>query len=303
MPVDLRKSLVIGISSRALFDMSDANCVFEKDGEEAYASYQADREDVPLGKGPGFDLIAAILDLNNRASDDRRRAEVVVTSRNSPATSRRLYNSISHYELDIQRSILSGGRPLSPYLSSFHIDLYLTADEADVEQATIAEIPAAVIYEGVAREIDPTSEIRIAFDGDAVLFSDEAERIFQSDGMDAFVEHERAKAKKPLPDGPFSKLLKVISAMQKDPAFSEPPIRTALVTARSMPTHMRVLNTFKAWEVEVDEAYFMGGVDKTPVLEAFKPHIFFDDQEGHCERAAMVTATARVPAQYGPPAP
>lgn len=294
MPADLTKSLVIGISSRALFNLEEANRIYDLKGLKEYSAYMRERETQPLDKGSGFDLIKAILDLNGIV-DDHRPCEVVVTSKNSPATSFCLFNSIKHYELPIERAVLSGGSPLAPYLDAFSVDLYLSAHEDDVRDAIAADIAAAVILPTPLAEVDPRKEIRIAFDGDAVLFSDEAERIYKEQGFDAFIEHEESKAQENLPQGPFARLLHTLSVLQKDTHFENPPIRTALITARSLPSHMRVLNTLRAWDVEIDEAFFMGGVAKTDILRTFNPHIFFDDQKIHCETASKVTPTGHVP--------
>jgi 5'-nucleotidase len=296
MPVDLSKSLVIGVSSRVLFDLERENAIFVEDGLDAFKRYQLEHEDEVLAPGAGFRLVKAILRLNGKIHGHRP-AEVVIMSRNAVETSFRLFKSIDHYKLDIQRASLSGGSPLAPYLGAFKVDLYLTASESDVKTALEAGIAAAVVYPTAAETVDPIDEIRIAFDGDAVLFSDEAERIYQESGVEAFIEHERAKAKEPLPEGPFARLLRTLHVLQTDKGFEKPPIRTALVTARSMPSHHRVLNTFRAWDVHVDEAFFMGGVEKTDILRAFNPHIFFDDQEAHCRPASKVVSTGRVP--YG----
>lgn len=318
MAIKLEKTLVIGISSRALFDLSDANRVFETEGEAAYAKYQEDRESEILERGVGFRLVEAILRLNTKVRERGvRKAEVVVMSRNSPATSRRLFHSIDSYGLDIQRAITTGGTPVARYLKAFHVDLYLSAYENDVAEAIKAGIAAGVIYHGnnttengealtdpasgservpEPLTVDPCDQLRIAFDGDNVLFDSEAEDVYQREGQDGFVRHELANSKRPLADGPFAKFLRTLSVLQKDPGFEESPVRTALVTARSLPTHLRVLNTFRAWNIHVDEAFFMGGVDKSGILDAFQPHIFFDDQDGHCRRAAEVVSTARVPA-------
>ncbi|HMF17244.1 MAG TPA: 5'-nucleotidase [Gemmataceae bacterium] len=292
MPVDLSKYLVIGVSSRALFDLEEANLIFEKKGVDAYADFQMERVDQILQPGKGFPLIKALLELNSKSG--QRKAEVVIMSRNNPATSLRMFNSITHYGLDILRAALTGGASLAPYLHAFHVDLFLTGSEADVRAALKAGVAAALICGTPPREADPQEQIRIAFDGDAVLFSDEAERIYQEKGMEAFLAHELENAKKPLPDGPFAKLLRTLSVLQSDPAFPKPPIRIALITARNMPAHERVIRTLLAWNVRVDEAFFMGGVSKTKILEAFRPHIYFDDQETHCEPASKLVPTAKV---------
>jgi 5'-nucleotidase len=292
VPADLSKSLVIGISSRALFDLEEADAVYRTEGSKAFARYQLEREHVILKPGAGFPIVQSILDLNAKVQGHRR-AEVVVMSRNSPATSLRMFHSIDYYGLDIQRAALAGGASLAPYLKAFSVDLYLSADEGDVKKALSDGIAAAAIYP-TATEINPYEEIRIAFDGDAVLFSEQADLIFTEQGPEAFVEYERNHALDPLPEGPFGRLLRTLSILQKDPHFEKPPIRIALVTSRSMPAHLRVLYTLRAWNVDIDEAFFMGGVAKTEILRAFRPHIFFDDQESHCRAAADVVSTARV---------
>lgn len=292
MAVDLTNTLVIGVSSRALFDLEEANQVFERDGVDAYARYQMERVNDILGPGSGFPLIKALLQLNQSAG--QRKAEVVIMSRNSPATSLRMFNSIRHYELGILRAALAGGASLAQYLHAFDVDLFLSAHDEDVRIALRSGVPAARIYPTPADIADPREQIRIAFDADAVLFSDEAERIYQERGLAAFLEHEVANAQKPLPEGPFAKLLWTLSQLQADPSFARPPIRIAVVSARNMPAHERVIRTLLAWNVRVDEAFFMGGVSKTKVLEAFAPHIFFDDQEAHCAPAAGVVPTGRV---------
>ena len=294
MPADLSKSLVIGISSRALFNLEDANAVFERDGEVVYGEYQHAHEKQILEPGTGFRLVQAILALNEKARGSRK-AEVVVTSRNSPATSRRLFDSIKHFGLDIQRAILTGGTPVARYLKPFCVDLYLSAYENDVQDALQAGIAAAVIYGTPTEEVDPCEEIRIAFDGDNVLFGGESEEVYQTQGLEGFLAHEQKHEARPLADGPFAKLFRTLAVLQKDRSFEKPPIRTALITARSMPTHLRVLNTFRAWGIHVDEAFFMGGVSKTGILQAFRPHFFFDDQEAHCRPASAIVPTARVP--------
>ena len=242
MPVDLSKTLVIGISSSVLFDMSEPDRVFREEGLKAYCEFQLEHADNPLPAGSGMPLVRAVLRLNNDIDGNpnaTRRAEIVVASKNDPSTNMRLYNSIKHHGLhDIHRSFLSGGKPIAPYLNAFSIDLFLSTSLDDVETALKAEIPAAQVYSVPENLSDDIEQIRIAFDGDAVLFSDESEAIYKTYGLERFVEHEQANADTPLPEGPFFKLLKVLSFLQNDPQFAEhPPVRIALVTARSMPTH------------------------------------------------------------------
>jgi len=232
----------------------------------------------------------------NRLVPGKRKTEVVIMSRNSAETSLRIFNSIEQHGLDITRGALTGGAPLAPYLGAFSVDLFLSLYEDDVQAAVDAGVAAALLY---AKPENPTEDeigqIRIAFDGDAVLFSEEAERVYQTEGLDAFIEHEKKNARRPLPEGPFAKLLKTLSHLQSEYKGSEKPIRTALVTARNSPAHERVIRTLRAWDVDLDETFFLGGMDKSEVLKAFRPHIFFDDQRVHCDRASKIVPTGRVP--------
>jgi 5'-nucleotidase len=299
MPYDLSNYLVIGVSSRALFDLNRENEIYEKEGLEAYCRYQLEHENDVLNPGTGFALIEAMLSINEIETGVRR-TEVVIISRNSADTSLRISNSIDSYELDITRAAFTGGEPVAKYLNAFEVDLFLSATEEDVEAAVESNVAAGLIYDGPSRNrTDPLEQIRIAFDGDAVLFSKESEMIYQQQGLEAFIEHEKLNAEKPLPEGPFAKLLKTLSFLQFDLTNSTtqktPPIRTALVTARNSPAHERVIRTLRTWNVRIDETFFLGGVPKHKILESFSPHIFFDDQHQHCEGAARVVPTARVP--------
>lgn len=294
MAIDLANCLVVGISSRALFDLRREDALFVTSGLDAYRAEQLKREDDILPPGTGFPLARAVLALNSPEAP--RRAEVVVMSRNSTETSLRIFNSIRHYGLDITRAALSGGAPLAPYLKAFHVDLFLSGYEDDVRNALGAGVAAALLYDRPEDPLETADEIRIAFDGDAILFSDESERIFQADGLEAFARHEQERAREPLGEGPFARLLRKLSGLQQAAAREGlTPIRTALVTARGGPAHERVIRTLLAWGVVIDEAFFLGGVPKTEILAAFRPHIFFDDQAAHCDRAAPRVPTGRVP--------
>ncbi len=297
MPVSLDNLLVVGISSRALFDLEAEETIFRNHGLEAYRRHQIDNEAEILKVGAGFALVRALLKLNE-LTHNRRFVEVVIMSRNSSETSMRIFNSIRHYGLDITRAVLSGGASLAPYLQAFNVSLFLSLHEDDVQAAINSGVAAALLYQKPENVFEELDQIRIAFDGDAVIFSDESERIFQTQGIEAFENHERENAGKPLPEGPFARLLKALSYIQNNFKAADgrsPPIRTALVTARSSPAHERVIRTLRAWDVAIDETFFMGGVAKSDVLAAFKPHIFFDDQPGHCDRAAPLVQTGRVP--------
>lgn len=298
MPYDLKNPLVIGISSRALFDLEAENRIFEQQGLPAYEEYQLAHETDVLARGPAFALVEAFLGLNQLQKD--RLVEVIVMSRNSPNTSLRIFNSISHYRLDISRAALSGGAPIAPYLHAFETDLFLSAYRPDVQQAIDSGIAAGMILTGNTPQLAPQGQIRIAFDGDAVLFSSDSERVYQNKGLEAFSRYEAKKADIPMGEGPFAKFLKTIAHIQsKFDDQESAPIRTALVTARSAPAHERAIKTLRQWGVRVDEAFFLGGVSKRDVLSAFGAHIFFDDQMVHAEYASELVPAAVVPYRSG----
>lgn len=281
MAFDFSNYLVIGISSRALFDLSEENAIFEERGLEAYTDYQISNEGEVLKPGVGFSLIRGLLRLNTLA-EEKRKIEVVIMSQNNPDTMLRISESIESYGLDITRAALTSGESIVPYLNAFKVDLFLSADEGDVQDAINANIAAGLIYDHKTSYEESTLEqIRIAFDGDAVLFSDESEKIYKRQGLEAFLEHEKENAQQPLPEGPFAKLLKTLGELQKRFDGEDNPIRTALVTARNFPAHERVVLTLRSWKVRIDEAFFLGGAKKEHVLKAFGAHIFFDDQDMH----------------------
>lgn len=297
MPSDFQNYLVVGISSRALFDLEEENRIYDQEGLEAYSNYQIEHEKDILKPGAGFQLVKALLKLNN-IEPGKRKTEIIVMSRNSADTSLRIFNSIEYYGLDVTRAALSGGSHLSPYLSAFKTDLFLSAKEDDVQEAINSNVAAAVICTHPEFLVDPDKEIeqiRIAFDGDAVLFTDESERIYQEQGIEAFLSHEKMNAQNPLAAGPFAKLLRTLSDLQRQFSRDESPIRTALVTARNAPAHERVIRTLREWDVRIDEAFFLGGMGKQEVLQSFGAHIFFDDQQVHIDPASKLVPSARVP--------
>lgn len=297
MAYDLENKLVVGVSSRTLFDLTYENKIFEEEGVEAYSRYQVEHENDLLRPGPGFPLVRALLNLNELPGREGS-VEVIIMSRNSPDSSLRVFKAIEHYGLRITRAVLAGGGSLAPYLSAFKTDLFLSACEDDVQRAIDSNIAAGIICTEGLTTYDcehQIRQIRIAFDGDAVLFSDESERIFQEQGLEAFEENERRNADNPLQAGPFAKFLKTLSNLQKDYPGEETPIRTALVTTRCAPTHERVIRTLRAWDVRIDEVFFLGGIRKKDVLQAFGAHIFFDDQPSHTLPASEVVPAARVP--------
>lgn len=301
MAYSLEHKLVIGVSTRALFDLRVENRIFEEKGVEAYGIYQKEHENESLKPGPGFALIKSLLCLNELPGQANR-VEVILMSKNSPDISLRIFHSIESYGLKITRAVFLSGAPLVPYLTAFKTDLFLSACEEDVQSAIDAGIAAGIICGGEAADYTESSgedkestQIRIAFDGDAVLFSDEAERIFLEQGLEAFENSEKEKAMLPLHAGPFARFLKILSDLQREFEPSETPVRTALVTARSAPAHERVIRTLRAWNVRIDEAFFLGGITKREVLSAFGAQIFFDDQPLHTKLAAEVVPAARVP--------
>ena len=294
MPYDLSSSLVIGISSRALFNLEEENRIFEASGVAAYAKYQREHENEMLIPGNGFPLVKALLGLNAKSAE-RRLVEVIIMSRNSPDLGIRIFKSIEHHGLDISRAAFSSGSSLAAYLESFSVDLFLSKSEEDVQAAVNSGFAGAVIYEPPDDFNPDKDEIRIAFDGDAVLFSEESERIYQEQGLEAFLAHERENAGKPLPEGPFAKLLKTLSFLQSEFSPTSPAVRIALVTARNSPAHERVIRTLREWDVRIDEAFFLGGVSKKEILRAFRPLMFFDDQDVHLNGARQVVPAARVP--------
>ncbi len=300
MAFSLEDKLVVGISTRALFDLTKESEIFEKEGVDAFCDYQREHEEEILEPGPGFPLVKALLNLNNLTTSGEDLVEVIVMSKNSADSSLRIFRSIEHYGLAISRAVLSSGASLTPYLSAFHTDLFLSHNEEDVRGALDDGIAAGIIVDDVNKAYhtdDDIKQIRIAFDGDAVLFGAESEKIYKEQGLDAFTENEKKNARNPLKAGPFAKFLQTLSSIQKEFDPENVPIRTALVTARSAPAHERVVRTLRAWDVRIDEAFFLGGITKAEVLKAFGAHIFFDDQEAHTLPASQVVPSARVP--YG----
>ena len=284
MAASLDGQLVVAISSRALFDFEEENHVFEQGDDRAYMDLQLQRLEAPAKPGVAFSLVRKLLAFNTA---DAQRVEVVILSRNDPVSGMRVFRSAQHYGLPIQRGSFTRGQSPWRYLRPLNANLFLSANLPDVRAALDAGVPAAQVYPHSARasEAHP-HEVRIAFDGDAVLFSDEAERVFQAEGLSAFQQHERDKATLPLSAGPFKPLLEALHKLQQA-GTTEMRIRTALVTARSAPAHERAIRTLMNWNIQVDEAMFLGGLPKGEFLREFEPDFFFDDQTGHIESAAQ----------------
>ncbi|MGQ9725190.1 MAG: 5'-nucleotidase [Tepidimonas sp.] len=283
MTQSLQGRLVVAISSRALFDFEAENRVFEQHNDRAYMQLQLQRLDQPAAPGVAFSLVRKLLAFNDAGS---QRVDVVILSRNDPVSGMRVFRSAAHYGLPIERGVFTRGVPPWRYLRPLQANLFLSANLDDVRAALEAGFPAAQVYPHAQRATDAhPHEVRIAFDGDAVLFSDEAERVFQAQGLHAFQAHESAKATQPLPGGPFKPLLQALHRLQQE-GTEQMRIRTALVTARSAPAHERAIRTLMDWHIEVDEAMFLGGLPKGEFLREFEPDFFFDDQTRHVSSAA-----------------
>ena len=294
MTASLSNQLVVAIASRALFDFEEENKVFEQGDDRAYMKLQLERLETAAKPGVAHSLIKKLLAFNVAPGATEKRVEVVILSRNDPVSGLRVFNSAQASKLVIERGVFTKGREPYKYLKPLRANLFLSANPGDVRAALNAGFAAATVHTGSARGAGSyPHEVRIAFDGDAVLFSDEAEQVYQKGGLQAFHSHEKRRAGKPLPDGPFKPLLAALHALQQ---ASQPHmrIRTALVTARSAPAHERAIRTLMGWNIEVDEAMFLGGLSKGEFLKEFEPDFFFDDQAGHIESAAQHVPSGHV---------
>ena len=283
--------LIVALSSRTLFDLDESNRVFEEEGVEAYRQYQIAREDEPLEPGVAFPLVQKLSRLNAQLPG---RLEVILLSRNAADTGLRVFNSIQHHGLAIERAAFCGGESPYRYMEAFGCDLFLSTVAEDVRHALAAGVAAATLLPSKAQS-GGDDVLRLAFDGDAVLFSDEAEQVFKREGLEAFRSSERDAAKRPLQGGPFKAFLAAVHRIQQEFSPDACPIRTALVTARSAPAHERVIRTLRAWDIRLDESLFLGGWSKGAFLKAFGADIFFDDQALHCESARDHVAAGHVP--------
>ncbi len=287
--------LVVAISSSALFDLSEGQKVFEEHGVEGYARYQVENESKPLNEGAAFHLVKKLLALNEKG--EKCLTEVILLSRNSADTGLRVFNSIEHYGLVIRRAAFTNGSIPFPYLQALGAHLFLSSRADDVREAIKHGCAAATMLPSMSKKYSDNDQLHIAFDGDAVLFSDELEVIHRKQGLDAVRKNEKTKANTPLESGPFHGFLRALSAVQSEFSDKTCPIRTALVTARSAPSHERVIKTLRSWDIKLDEAFFLGGKSKGEVLSAFKADIFFDDQSANCASSNQYVATGHVP--YG----
>ena len=294
---DFENTLIVGISSRTLFDLEEENKLYQEKGLSEYRKVQREKENEQLKPGTGFHLVQALLNLN-KLSSTHRLVEVIIMSTNSPETGVRVLNSIKGLGLDITRSAFSGGEKISNYIEAFEVDLFLSKNEHDVQEVIDSKKAAAALILEPPTDFNPEKDtVRIAFDADAVLFSDESEQIYKSQGLEAFEKNESDNENIPLKEGPHGKLLKTLSKIQEymGTAIELTPLRLAIVTARSSPSHMRVIKTLRDWNVYVDEAFFLGGMHKHKILKAFNAHIFFDDQDSHLEGAQKVVPSGKVP--------
>ncbi|RCS57030.1 5'-nucleotidase [Parvibium lacunae] len=293
MAVTLQDKLVVALSSRALFDFEEENQLFEEAGSQSYVQLQLTRLTQPAQPGVAFPLVQKLLRFN---ADGQHRVEVVILSRNDPVSGLRVFHSAQENHLQIERGVFTQGRTPFKYLRPLGAKLFLSVNESDVRQALEAGFPAARVFPDSIKSAEANpDEIRIAFDGDAVLFADDSERVFKERGLNAFQSHEAQYAQTPLPPGPFVPLLQAIHLLQTLPANQVPVrIRTALVTARSAPAHERAIRTLMSWQITIDEAMFLGGLEKGPFLQEFEPDFFFDDQTRHCESAKYAGPTGHV---------
>lgn len=294
--MEFKGKLVVAVSSRALFDLDESHQIFETKGKKAYCAYQIEHEEDVLEPGFGYDLVRKLLMINTLSENKEPLVDVILLSQNSADTGLRIFNSIDHYKLNITRAAFTSGHSPYGYIPAFGAHLFLSANAEDVTNALDAGYAAATILSGTSSSLQSDAKhLRIAFDGDAVLFSDQSERIYQQQGLAAFTENEKNAAKIPLTGGPFKGFLEALQSIQAQFEEHKSPIRTALVTARSAPAHERVVRTLRKWGIRIDEALFLGGMPKQEFLKAFGADIFFDDQKRHCDAAAQHISTAHVP--------
>ena len=285
--------LVVAISSSALFDMRESDQVYRNEGVAAYARYQIAHEDEPLATGDAFHLVRKLLRINSLL-DQFERVEVILLSRNTADTGLRVFKSIEHHQLPIRRAAFTGGSSPYKYMRPFGCQLFLSTNQQDVIEALNMGVAAASIVGG-PDELMQDEQLRFAFDGDAVLFSDESERVYQEKGLDEFIAKEQAARNEPMVGGPFKPFLAALQTLQQEFADRECPIRTALVTARSAPAHERVIKTLRSWDIRLNESLFLGGMRKAEFLRAYQADVFFDDQAEHCRLASDLVATGHVP--------
>ncbi|MEL6546117.1 MAG: 5'-nucleotidase [Myxococcota bacterium] len=299
MPFNIDDKLVIGVSSRALFELEESNQVYESQGVEAYRQFQRERLNEPLAPGPVFAFISELLAFNE-ALPDVEPIEVVLLSKNDPLTGDRIFQSIEHYGLNIVRAVFTSGAPLHDYIDAFNVSLYLSANSEHVKAARRDGFPAGCVKRSAAEWSLQDGEIRIAFDFDGVLASDESQRVFDAHGLDEFHNHESTHRSQPLAAGPLHRLFHKLGELQsllQSSNIESPRLRISIVTARSAPANRRMIRTLDEWGLVPDDAFFLGGIEKQRVLRSLRPHIFFDDQESHLQD---VFAAVHIPALEDP---
>ena len=289
-----QSKLIIGISSRALFNLDESHEIYEKEGLDSYRDYQIANEDKTLDPGEAFSLVKKILSINSFYKD-RERIEVILLSRNTADTGLRVFNSIESHKLNITRAVFCGGESPYKYVKAFGVDLFLSSSKDDVKMAIENNVPSArIIPSKTKKKVKGGDLLKIAFDGDSVIFSDESEKVFEEEGLKAFLDNERKK-KSMLKAGPFKSFLVELNKLQSELDSDVSPIRTALVTARSAPSHKRVIKTLRKWGVRIDESLFLGGMNKSEFLKSFEADIFFDDQQQNITDASAKVTSAHVP--------
>lgn len=301
MNYPIESKLVVAVASSALFDLSECDQVFREKGEQEYRRYQRAHEDEILAPGVAFPFVRRLLSLNVRGTDDQP-VEVILLSRNDPDTGLRVFNSITHYDLRISRAAFLSGKAPHKYISAFNASLFLSGNAQDVREAVTDNEPAGQVLGSGLPEDGTDEELRIAFDFDGVLATDQAEQVYRAEGLAGFHDHEMAKALQPLEPGPLKRLLEEIARLQriererkqKDPGYAI-RVRTAIITSRNAPAHKRVITTLRHWGITADETFFLGGMSKNRILEVFRPHIFFDDQVTHAEPAIAAAPSVHVP--------
>lgn len=301
MPFPIEQKLVVAVASSALFDLTESDRVFREEGPAAYRRFQRERENVRLDPGVAFPFIRRLLNIPGSKNGDQP-VEVILLSRNDADTGLRVFNSIEAHSLRISRAAFTRGRPPYPYIKPFNACLFLSASEDDVKEAIDHGHPAGRVLASALEDDAADEELRIAFDFDGVVAGDEAEKVFQAGGIDKFFAQEIARAQEVIQKGPLNRLLEEVARLQRveaeraavDSSY-KPRLRTAIVTSRNAPAHKRVVTSLRAWGIDVDEAYFLGGMDKRLILEVFRPHIFFDDQLAHAGGAAGTVPSVHVP--------
>lgn len=302
MPYPIDKKLVVGVSTNALFNLEKEEQIFEEQGVEAFKEYQKKNRDVLIEKGKAYPFIRRFLNIN-RIFPDKKPVEVVLLSKNSPETGLRVFNSIRHYELDISRAAFTSGRSPFSYIPAYNILLFLSTNEKDVENAMQKHYPAGLILNTTIHDDEEDPELRIAFDFDGVLADDAAEQIYQKSGnLNEFHEHEVLHSNEPLNPGLMWEFFQKISFFQKleskrekEDSTYQKVLRTAIVTARNAPAHERAIRTLEEWDVNVDEMFFLGGIEKKRVLEVLKPHLFIDDQITHLDKSLVDIPLVHIP--------